>query len=1121
MLIVLSCERVREYKILIHDKNETGGIQVEIVNTANNAVLIKGYTDAKGQFKASLKLTAGKQLRIRFEKDEFVISPEEILLNTERGKLVQWFEISALPMGKAITFAVRNRIGGVSIYANRPGQRRISLGKTDRDGILKSYISNRKFPQLQFSYEYDGAEVFPLEPEMGGIILFDDLPSQINLVAVPKESRVVSFDVVDKYTGIGVVDMAIAHPEYHLTSVSNPSGRAQITIHPSSNGPFIGDTLKWQFSRKRYQVFDSVSTVVDLVSPPIETHSIRVTRVYNVDFVLFEKGLPLEGISILVDGNATAPSDNKGIITYSYHSPRIGEELTISVPDNMGLVIPQIPSVKLGRDDQIIEIRLSTIHVILSIVDAKTGKAVPQPNVTLSGRSIGSLIAPGSVKITLPKLGRYSLDIGVSDDSYYKRSFTLDLDNTTTGKTLRVELDPKTSVTFVLRDKSTREAVKDVDVFHFVDVAKTEQEALGKTNQDGRFTHELVNEERAVINYVFSRHGYIPLTLEVDNPVTRVTKNVELEPLYATVFVKDAIGRDIPDIEINLDRGKGAKTDQFGMAQIYPPELKTEYVLKAIDPQNRHENQEQRIYIGRQAQQFTIVMAKQPWFEFKITDEAGFPFEGVTVTGPAGTGLSDSSGLYRQKILNRQQAAKFVFSKQGYEDETIDVIADEGEVPVILKSLIAYFVVEDARTLEPVGYLQVYLNGNLEGQTGADDGRAIILPQKKPSILTIKIVDPHGRYGSLTKEVNYTQDDLGIFKIEPTPIKINVKLRWAETPREPVVGTLEIDNPYDYYELIRSDSSEHTFEYIRVDLETNPTLIITATTPTGRSFKKEIRIQIPKGSYEVPVADNLLPRPFCIVLANPDAYISILHNVNGTQRVFVNRHQGEWSGELPDFGEFIFVRESLSRLQADSLHVYVDRSQFEVDLELPPNCQEVALLLTNSKIDEYLNKVDELVPQDKCYCSEIAEAIEITTSNPDPDYKRSATYFNKLFRDCPTDSKNPFHFLRALRAYYELKDFDKGEGAYSGFRRRIATIPEDRIKETTCRADYIYGKLMYLKYEDYNRQLRDPTLTSSQRRQGLTDERDKLRRSLREFIENYQNNPDRTCGSLQQELHRL
>ena len=112
----------------------------------------------------------------------------------------------------------------------------------------------------------------------------------------------------------------------------------------------------------------------------------------------------------------------------------------------------------------------------------------------------------------------------------------------------------------------------------------------------------------------------------------------------------------------------------------------------------------------------------------------------------------------------------------------------------------------------------MYVNGSLEVQTGAYDGKAVILPQKKPSKLKFRIVDPLGRYGPLTKEINYTQDNLGTFKIEPKPIKIKVKLRWADTPSEPVVGSLEINNPYDSYDLKRSDRGEHTFEYIRIDL---------------------------------------------------------------------------------------------------------------------------------------------------------------------------------------------------------------------------------------------------------------------------------------------------------------
>ncbi len=1127
MVIALatSCSQKREAKIVVRDTEHTPGVKVVISNVTEDIRLLSGSTDSEGQFEYLLSLKSGQNLKITFEKTDYDISPnEQIFAFNDIKDGVLEIVITANPQGKMVNISVRNQMTGIEIRAINPSGDTIFLGKTNRQGLLIARLEESSFPSVQFDYAIPGGQVIADNPNYDVLLMYHEIPKRIELSVIPTSTLEFKFSVMDRAGADAVPSATISSSSHDVTVTTDNRGRATARITPGENGPFIGDRINWQPKKAKHEVIKSVSSQIVLGQNSYPTddgskyYDLRLARKYTISIQVLEDSSPLANTVLLLNGKPSDPSDSDGMIIYEYYKASIGRNISLTVEKNSGLSVEKsTSSIRLEEEDKSIKVQLQSIHAILKIVDDKTGKPVSGVVVREKGEKIGQSLSGNRLKIVKKQLATYNLEISDELDTYHPKTFKLAITQSNVGQELVIKLVPKISYEFKIVDSESGKAVANVELKRF-------GKSLGKSNSKGQISDKLEDEKRDQLTYTVSAPSYKAISLDLASPSGRVEKTIKIERLYATVFLQNSQGEPLQGVMVGLEKGKGVKTDSFGEAKIYPSSTGKEYVLYITDPNSVVESVQQKVLFGEQAQRYALTLKKQPWVELQINlQAAGYkqPLANAQITAGNTKGNSDEEGKYRLKVENRSASIKFKISKKGYITTTVDVTPIDQLTlkEVSLKRLQARLIVLDSRTQQPVGNLVVSVNGERVSQTNPQSGSAEIFPETSPSTLEIMISSRAGDYQTLTRKVayKYEKPELGIFEVTPKPTTIDVSLRWAGTGM-PVSGTLEIDMPFDLYELTPKDQGKHSFNYY--DRYLNPNLKIIAQTPgSGMSFERTFPIQFTPGIYKVEIIDILRPIPRLRIEVDPSTTVSIQRESTGEIEVSLN--EGTFEGDLSDFGAYNIILSGANYVSPDTIPEYIEKAMTILKLEPPKDCLEIADAYYLDSLDTYRDLAWDLPANIDCYCDENQRAARISLIAK--DYERAVNFIDRvaaatISTTCGMQWKSPYLRIWALQAYLEInkdENLDKARLAFDEFNQRVQLLPDSEREQAVCQANYFYGMILYKTVQLYQEEV---TKTRGSDRNSALGNRNEVGESARDFLELYQLNTSDCGKSLQYAL---
>ncbi len=1120
--LATSCSRTREVSIIVRETQKTPGVKVEIENIAENTRLLSVSTDSDGYFSYKLFAKSGQYLRITFDKTNYEISPQEYVFTIDdiQNDLLE-IEIRATAKGKVVTFVVHNEIPDVAIRATKPTGDQVLLGKSDQRGTLTARFDENSYPSLELDFSILGGLIILNNPNHALPVLYHELPDTIGMSVIPEKALEFYFETVDK-AGTGIVpDATILSAAHSIMINTDAKGAAKTKIMPSEIGPFIGDRITWESRKARHEVLGSVESRVTLgqfkypadgVKNP---YKIRLTEQFVIYFQVLEGRTPLANTVLLFNGKQSDPADARGRIVYEYDNDSVGKNLALSVPKNSGLSLNMASSsIKLGMDDQSLKLQMQTIHAILKIVDEKTGLPVDAVVIEEKGKNIGQPYSRNRYKVVKKQLATFDLNIRDEQDTYHPKDYKLTISQDNVGMERTIKLAPKVSYRFDIVDNLTSKPIANAKLKRF-------DESLGTSNAMGQISDKLVNENREQLKYTFSVAGYRTVDVDLPSPQGRVGKTIQLERFYATVSLQNSNGDPLSGIIVGLKSGEGEKTNSFGEAKVFPGFIDKEYTVYTTDPKSLSMNAEEKILFSNQAQRYAIALDKQPWVHLQIFQQMNDykqPLENVQINAGKTAGKSDMDGIYRFKVTNRFAAIKLVIAKKGYISSTVEVtpVGQLTTQEVFLKRLQARLVVLDSRTQKPVGNLVVSVNGERASQTNPQSGAAEIFPDESPSTLNIMIASMTGEYQSLRQKVDYSheQRDLGVFRVIPKPIAIDVSLKWAETGL-PVTGTLEIDMPFDLYELTSIDQGRHSFEYF--DRHIKPNLTIRTQAPgSGMAFERSFPIQFTRGAYQVEIIDILRPIPYVKIEVDPSTRVSIQSEATGEIEVSLN--EGTFEGELSNFGAYNIILSGANYPTTDTIPEYIDKAMTVFDLRPPKGCLDIADAYLLDSLGSYIDLVENLSENVDCYCDENQRAARVSIQAG--DYYRAVEFINKVasatkMASCSKQWKSPYLRLWSLQSYVEINRTDnliRASFAYDELNQRVQLLPDRVRTDVVCKANYFYGMILYKTVQKYQERVKS---TRGSERDDWLEKRNEAGEQARAFLDLYQINKS-NCGYMLQ-----
>jgi len=401
------------------------------------------------------------------------------------------------------------------------------------------------------------------------------------------------------------------------------------------------------------------------------------------------------------------------------------------------------------------------------------------------------------------------------------------------------------------------------------------------------------------------------------------------------------------------------------------------------------------------------------------------------------------------------------------------------------------------------------------------NGKANILPSEKPSELEIYIDSQDKSYLPIKKTVIYNKNNLGQFIINKRPIDINVSLTWQTGT--PVMGTIEIDIPYEKYELKRKDKGKHTFQIFSRTF--NPTITVTSLTPTGQPLTFDYPVTLPiNGVFIVDAPLVIGFKPNVNIMVDEGVKLTIIqHNVSGGSTVFINEHEGSYAGDLPDFGDYTIVRSGKGFPNPDSTFFIISDLKNEIDLIIKLHCEEAKSFYDNMNWNSFIEKVDQLSNNDDCYCEMNKKAGEVSMDKLD-EYERALEFYKKItygFQPCylpEGDPKiDPFIHLRMLECAVQSKEYDDGMREAAKFDELIQLLPSDVKTQAICKKNYLQGLLMT---DEYWRLCNESKKVSLKKGRELKKGIEKLGRETVNHLETYEREKG-NCPSLHIQLEQI
>ena len=778
-------------------------------------------------------------------------------------------------------------------------------------------------------------------------------------------------------------------------------------------------------------------------------------------------------------------------------------------------VFAESQTITLGKIEKSITFDVESIHLFLKLLDSKTNDPISNLQISRDGREIGEPVSMGRVKLIFPKTGDYTLKIIDPNKEYLEKTFSLNISQRTIGKEYKVEIDLKTGISFSIVDKTTGIALKGVHVFR-------DKKEVGKTNSLGHYAEDFDPDPRKYFDYSFKSDHY----MSVDNKKIyrnpgRQTDNVELTKLTSNILLIDGKGNFAPYVDVLISNKKVGETDGAGEYEFSPKSIGETFSMKFVSPGELYIPTKRTFKFVRNEQQESIAISRQPWIELKLIEPGGFTLPNVKVISSTGqTGHSDTLGIFRYKVLDKFENVVFSFTQPGFEKiskeiSSVDLVTKED---IVIPRLQAYFYVYDSRTNQPVKDLQISVNGYPQTRTDFN-GKANIFPNEKPSDLDIYIDAPDDSYIPVSNKVKYTENKLGKFLIDPRPIDINVFVRWSTG--SPIKGSIEIDIPYEKYILKQEDRGRHTFQsYNRL---IKPTLTITTQTPTGQPLINDFPITIPnQGIFSVDVPIVISKMPTINILVDEGVKLKIIQRtISGDSSIFISDHDGNYKGELPDFGGYTIIRSGSGFRKPDSKFFIIEKVEQTLNLRVKPNCQDAKAFFENRNWTNFIKKVDQLTQNDECYCEMNKKAGEVSMEHLNA-YANALEYYNNIiYKSCVIDDINPeidpYIHLRMLECSVESKQYNEGIREAEKFDGLVHLLKQNNKAQSICNKNYLLGLLMI---EEYWRLCDEKSRASYNVANKIKKEVDELGKKIKDHLEMYEKTRG-SCSSLQVQLNQI
>ena len=1102
--------------ISVTDTNMTPDIHVFVYNAETDELLLRGKTNNSGVFKGEIQARSNEDIRISCSKAGYVFKQNEFVSKPSGKPLAIAITLIVKPV-KEIVFRVKNSVANIQVDGvDRTGHTKY-LGKTGPDGVLITRIQKRDYERISFSYSLAGANVFS---DKNQTYYFENLPLTINLKAIPNQALSFYFHCQDDLDS-DLSDVYITADNFSETRISTDRyGTASIRIKPTEQrGPFIGDILRWNAEKKNYTARDIKESVIraGVFTYPEggfnNPYNFTLGREYKMKIRVLEDNNPVPNIDVFVNNKSYKRTGESGNIVYTYYGKDINKSVTFDVIKEGVSASPQ--TVKLGNIERSLTFKVKTIHVFLRFVDSTTDEPVAGLTVKRDGKEIGEPAGMGRVKLIFPEIGKYNIGIKDRSRAYLDKSRSLDINQFTIGNEYTVKIDPKTGVSFSLIDKTSGNALKGIHVFR-------DSKKVGTTDAAGGYAEDYDPDPNNYYTYSFKIDHYLPEEERIYRTPGRSKKDIELEQLKATITLKDEVGNPASNVEVSVGKKIIGTSDVSGKLQFSPKRLGVNYTLKFVSPEELYVTTEETLDFAYNYKKQTFIINRQSWIEMYFTDPGGYSLSEVRVISSTGqTGLSDTSGVFRYKVIDKSAPVDFSFTKSGFE-KTSTKIVPKGVMTterIPMPVLQAYFYVVDSRTDQPVKDLEVRVNG--EKQTATDsNGKANIFPHKKPSKLTLYIEAQDGSYIPLKKDVEYTDKNLGQFKIDKRPIEIKVSLHW-NTGSAVKKGIIEIDMPYQRYELKSKDRGTHTFDYYS---RTSLTLTIKVKTDSGQPFERKHKIIIPQdpSEYSVDVSLILEPKPNVTVLIDEGVQITI---IDDDDKKVIDEHDGNYTGELPDFGGYNFVRSGDGFVEADTTYMAINKSELTIDLTRQPLCEEAQASYDNGHWDDFLHKVEQLTlnENEKCYCEKNKQAAEVSMDNL-KDYAGALEFYKKITYStppCVIDKKDPnndpYVHLRMLECSVKSQKYEDGIREAEKFDRLVQLLDKKTKKQSINKKDYLLGLLYVDEYWRLCEKSKRVTLSEAKK---MKKDLNELRKRAVKHLDKYEKTKKST-PSLQAQLAQI
>jgi len=646
----------------------------------------------------------------------------------------------------------------------------------------------------------------------------------------------------------------------------------------------------------------------------------------------------------------------------------------------------------------------------------------------------------------------------------------------------------------------------------------------GKTNSAGQLEYVYTDEELGQrINISINTVGIS--TIEKKKRLSRSNEMITLDvvSIHAFLDLRDESTGDpiLGKADVILNNKTISTLDNIGLYKIMFSKY-GDYDLTIRTDQYYEKKWQFNLSERTNGSIFVVQLTKQPFIDCHVAYGGGIPLEDVIVTPSIGVGgKTDRNGNFIYKVIDPVRSIKFQFSKATHTivTKTLSPAGDLTNLNVTLPKLSAFFYVFNKKTGLPAANLEVRVND--EFQTRTDEiGMAHINPEKRESNLNLSISASDGSFIVLNKTKFFNQSqNLGTFRIDPRPIKINVKVEWVPSFTPLASGKLELDQPYMLHNFSPDDRGKHTFNIY--DRNASPTLTIAAINPeNGKPIRNKVKIPIPTDPkiYNVDIPITLSIKPSIDVQVCDGVSLDIVQN----EIKIVSGHRGSWQGQLVDYGRIAIILSS----EPDTQFVTINQPEQVIILCSGESCSQANNDYNNGNWDALFQSAAVISPGEKCYCK-INEETGKVAMNERRDFAKAIQFLNKVAYEstkCSNQWKSPYLHLRRMQCYLELigidhpKAYKDAQDVMLSFNSVVPLLnPKDK-QETMCQYRYLVGQLMFTQYFslcDQKSSTSSPTTIKK-----ITQEMKTIRADAIEYFEEYESSHGH-CSSMSNELYSL